>query len=157
MYSLRCHQLLLACYYLVFTFEYSLVAIYYCLSTVHYVLSTMDYVILIVAFHDSLLTILVTPEVATIAHHASIMVRSCQIQNFGAGPGAVAQTCTECNFWCLGSPVPLWILESHTFMMSNWLTMWLVTLSNCVATTIDPSLCIVYVSVYSCRVSSVHH
>ena len=77
MYSLRCHQLLLACYYLVCTFEYSLVAIYYCLSTVHYVLSTMDYVILIVAFHDSLLTILVTPEVATIAHHASIMVGSC--------------------------------------------------------------------------------
>ena len=100
---------------------YSLVAIYYCLSTVHYVLSTLDYVILIVAFHDSLLTILVTPEVATIAHHASIMVRSCQIQDFGAGPGAVAQTCTECNFLCLGSPVPLWILESHTFMMVDLL------------------------------------
>ena len=115
-------------YYLIFTFEYSLLAIYYWLCTVHYLLLTMDYIRFIVASQYSLCTIFVTPEVAAMTQHASIMVISCEVQNFGAGPGAVAQTGTECNCWWLSSPLPLRIPESHTFMMFNRLTMWLVTI-----------------------------
>ena len=126
MYSLRCHHLLFA--NLIFNFEYSLLAIYYWLCTVHYLLFTMDYVIFIVASQYSLCTTFVTPEVAAMTQHASIMLTSREVQNFGAGPGAVAQTGTECNFWWLGSPLPVRILESHTFMMFNLLTMWLVTI-----------------------------
>ena len=50
------------------------------------------------------------------------------MQKIGAGPGAVAQTCMECNFWWLGSPVSSWVLESDTFILYNLSPMRLVTI-----------------------------